>query len=98
MRRRQDASSRILRLVARAFARRVWPLLDDRSRRAIEVAEAFADVQAAAEELRTARASRRHGGAIPKLAPAVYAEGDPSGGHLDAVRLSRDGTGSDRRQ
>src|SRR5262245_23523474 len=47
------------RLFGCACCRGVWPLLDDLSRRAVEVAERFADGDAAAEELLDARAAAR---------------------------------------
>ena len=58
---RPRLSDRKLRLLACAAARKAWHLLkDSRSRRAIEVAEAFADGQATANELRVARGAANH--------------------------------------
>jgi hypothetical protein len=73
-----QASKQNLRLFSCAACRRVWPLLtDERARRAIEVAERYADGAATDEEReaaqREAAAVRQLGGVTAKWAAATVA-------------------------
>lgn len=53
----RPADARKARLYCCAWARRVWPLLSEEGRHAVEVAERFADEDASKEELLRARAA-----------------------------------------
>src|SRR5262245_44021462 len=82
------------RLFAAACCRRVWHLLtDERSRNAIEMAEAYADGDVRAEDLWTAYeyASVAHREATPRFRDAPSAATDAAADHLvllDRITLS----------
>jgi hypothetical protein len=91
------ASARKLRLLACAVARRLWPLLrGTRGRRAVEVAERYADGGASARDLWAARvaaqpARLRLGGgwSAPATAPAAVVGVDPGWAAASALRAAQ---------
>jgi hypothetical protein len=105
---REKASDRKLRLSACALARQLWHLLardewrpppDERSTRAVELAEAFVEGQASEDELRAALGQARDadndawwgapypavGEQFPVMAAAAYAEAAVAEGVADAL-------------
>jgi hypothetical protein len=84
---RASASPRKLRLLACACCRRVWEVMKNRdSRKAVAVAERFADSQAADAE-RKLPGSVTPTATLP-LAQAAYDERILPSGHLDNARLA----------
>jgi hypothetical protein len=80
------AKCRRLRLWAVACCRRIWRLLaDERSRKAVEVAEQFADGQASRSERKAARTAALDATALPNDSTAAWAAQRVSAGRIAEV-------------
>jgi len=85
------SSDRKLRLFAVACSRRIWNLIDGLGRKAVEVAECFADGQVGPDELRAARLACRGTG---EQASWYAAATIPENAARNAARSAQVGVGS----